>query len=87
MQSQIDDVIQPEGWLPWAGNFGLNTLFYAEIGNKGPGANLSGRVKWRGIKTIPVERAMEYSPGMFIRGDWWIKASGVPYVSGLWTGV
>ncbi|KAL5537811.1 hypothetical protein UlMin_043592 [Ulmus minor] len=87
MQSQIDDVIQPEGWLPWAGNFGLNTLFYAEIDNKGPGANLSGRVKWRGIKTIPAERATEYFPGRFIRGDWWIKASGVPYTSGMWTGV
>lgn len=83
MQSQIDDVIAPEGWLPWAGNFGLNTCFYTEISNRGPGANKAGRVKWRGIKTVAPERAAQYTASIFIRGDSWVKATGIPYASGL----
>ncbi|EXC03939.1 Putative pectinesterase/pectinesterase inhibitor 28 [Morus notabilis] len=83
MNSRIDDVIAPEGWLPWAGDFALNTCFYTEILNRGPGSKLDGRVKWRGIKKVPAQRAVEYTPGRFIRGDWWIKAAGVPYVSGM----
>ncbi|PON61939.1 Pectinesterase inhibitor domain containing protein [Parasponia andersonii] len=83
MQSKIDDVIAHEGWLPWGGNFGLNTCFYTEISNRGPGSNTSGRVKWRGIKKVAPERATQYTAARFIRGDAWIKATGVPYTSGL----
>lgn len=83
MSSHIDDVIAPEGWLPWAGDFALNTCFYTEISNRGPGADKSRRVKWRGIKRVPPQRAVEYTPARFIRGDGWIKASGVPYSSGM----
>ena len=85
LQSRIDDVIAPEGWLPWAGNFALNTCFYTEIGNRGSGANQSRRVKWRGVKKVDPNRAAEYSPGRFLRGDWWIKPTGVPYAPGLLT--
>lgn len=83
MQSQIDDLIQPEGWLPWQGDFALNTLFYAEINNRGPGSNTDKRVKWRGIKHITPEHAVDFTAGRFIRGDPWIKPTGVPYISGM----
>lgn len=79
MSSQIDGVIAPEGWLPWAGDFALNTCFYSEISNRGPGANQSGRVKWRGIKKVPPQRSSEFSLSRFL-GEGWIKASGLPYV-------
>lgn len=83
MQSQIDDLIQPEGWLPWMGDFALNTLFYTEYNNRGPGAAKDKRVKWRGIKQITPEHAFDFTAGRFIRGDPWIKPTGVPYTSGM----
>ncbi|KAK1318641.1 putative pectinesterase/pectinesterase inhibitor 28 [Acorus calamus] len=42
MQSQIDDLVRPEGWQPWFGDFALNTCFYAEFDNRGPGAGVTG---------------------------------------------
>ncbi|KAF4393634.1 probable pectinesterase/pectinesterase inhibitor 21 [Cannabis sativa] len=83
MNSQIDDIIAPEGWLPWAGTFAINTCFYTEISNRGPGSNKVRRVKWKGIKNVPTTRATQYTASRFIRGDAWIKATGVPYTSGL----
>lgn len=83
MQCQIDDLIQPEGWLPWMGDFALHTLFYAEINNRGPGAATDKRVKWKGIKKITPQHALDFTVGRFIRGDPWIKPTGVPYSSGM----
>ncbi|KAK9992221.1 hypothetical protein SO802_027206 [Lithocarpus litseifolius] len=83
MQSTIGSFIQPEGWLPWMGNFGLNTCFYAEIGNKGPGSDQAKRVTWRGVKKITLDHAAKFTPGQFIGGDKWIKPTGVPYTSAL----
>ncbi|KAM7278942.1 hypothetical protein ACFE04_006076 [Oxalis oulophora] len=83
INSQIDRVIQPEGWAPWKGTEGLNTCFYAEVGNKGPGAALAGRAKWKGIKKLTPAMAAKYTAGAFIGGDMWIKPTGVPYKSGL----
>lgn len=85
MQSQIDNVIAPEGWLPWAGDFAINTCFYTEISNRGPGSNSTGRVKWRGIKKVAPQMATQYTAARFIRGDTWVKATGIPYASGLLT--
>lgn len=83
MQSQIDDLIDPTGWLPWMGSFALDTLFYSEHDNRGPGAALTKRVKWKGIKEITPQQAEAYTPGKFINGDSWIPATGVPYNSGM----
>ncbi|RVW28635.1 putative pectinesterase/pectinesterase inhibitor 13 [Vitis vinifera] len=74
MESTIEDLIQPQGWLPWEGNFALSTLYYAEYNNKGPGAALSARVKWPGYKVIEKEEAVKYTVGPFIQGDDWLKA-------------
>ncbi|XP_077225970.1 putative pectinesterase/pectinesterase inhibitor 21 [Tasmannia lanceolata] len=85
IQSQLDDLIKPEGWLPWMQDFGLSTCFYAEFDNRGPGATLTQRVKWRGVKTstMTVERAAKFTASVFIQGDQWIKDTGVPYTPGL----
>ncbi|KAK9142113.1 hypothetical protein Syun_011513 [Stephania yunnanensis] len=37
MQSYMSNVIRSEGWLEWQGNFALDTLFYGEYMNYGPG--------------------------------------------------
>ncbi|KAK9735483.1 hypothetical protein RND81_04G208400 [Saponaria officinalis] len=79
MESYIDDLIAPEGWLPWEGTFGLETCYYGEYNNEGPGSDMSNRVKWRGIKTIVPSRAEKSMPPHFYENDDWIRASGIPY--------
>uniref|UniRef100_A0A803KNY0 pectinesterase n=1 Tax=Chenopodium quinoa TaxID=63459 RepID=A0A803KNY0_CHEQI len=79
MESQIDDLIQPQGWLPWEGNFALDTLYYGEYNNVGAGAGLADRVKWRGVKTIVYDRAKKFMPPTLFYNDDWIIASGIPY--------
>ncbi|GMY27780.1 probable pectinesterase/pectinesterase inhibitor 21 [Fagus crenata] len=83
MQSYIGEFIQPQGWLPWMGTFAINTCFYAEVDNKGPGAGMTDRVTWRGVKKINLDHAQKFTPGKFIGGDQWITPTGVPYTSGL----
>lgn len=82
-QSQIDDLIHPDGWLPWNAGFALSTCFYSEFDNRGAGSPRTNRVKWRCIKKITEEHAQEFTVQRFIRGDQWIKASGVPFTPGL----
>ncbi|KAK6790264.1 hypothetical protein RDI58_014064 [Solanum bulbocastanum] len=84
MQSFIDGFIDQQGWSVWAGDFALNTLFYAEYENRGIGANSNNRVNWRGYKkNIGQEVAAGFAPGVFILADEWVRLSGVPYESGL----
>ncbi|KAK6147538.1 hypothetical protein DH2020_018450 [Rehmannia glutinosa] len=67
METQIGDLIEPEGWLEWNGDFALSTLYYAEFSNKGAGANTSGRVKWPGYKVIKRDEAMKFTVGPFLQ--------------------
>ncbi|KAK6147534.1 hypothetical protein DH2020_018446 [Rehmannia glutinosa] len=78
METQIGDLIEPEGWLEWSGDFALSTLYYAEFSNKGAGANTSGRVKWPGYKVIKRDEAMKFTVGPFLQGESWLKNSTVP---------
>ncbi|KAK7338201.1 hypothetical protein VNO77_18803 [Canavalia gladiata] len=84
MQSTISDVIDPAGWHEWNGNFALNTLFYAEYRNSGPGADTSRRVKWRGFKVITsATEANTFTPANFIAGATWLPSTGFPFSLGL----
>lgn len=83
MQSEIDDLIHPEGWMPWMGSFGLDTCSYSEFENRGPGADTTKRVTWKGIKKVTPEEAADFTPAKFIDGDLWIPATGVPYTPGM----
>ncbi|KAG9451884.1 hypothetical protein H6P81_004788 [Aristolochia fimbriata] len=86
MQSDLGDFIHPAGWLPWEGEFGLNTCFYAEYENRGAAAAATTeRVKWRGIKTLTADRALKFTVKSFIRGTQWIPRFGVPFVPELYT--
>ncbi|EOA20378.1 hypothetical protein CARUB_v10000691mg [Capsella rubella] len=80
MKSFIDDLIDPAGWLKWKGDFALETLFYGEYMNEGPGSNLTNRVQWPGFKRIETEEeAAEFSVGPFIEGNKWLNSTGIPY--------
>lgn len=83
MESEIGDFIHPDGWTPWMGNFALNTLYYAEFNNNGPGASTNARVKWPGYKVINRDEASKFTVGTFLRGSW-VQGSGVPAVQGFY---
>ncbi|KAM7485050.1 hypothetical protein LguiA_001059 [Lonicera macranthoides] len=83
MNSFIDSNIDPEGWAVWNGNFALDTLYYSEFMNRGPGSDQSKRVAWRGIQKISPQQAETFTGGKFFLGDDWVKASGIPYEPGM----
>ncbi|XP_072997327.1 probable pectinesterase/pectinesterase inhibitor 21 [Typha latifolia] len=83
LQNQLDDLINPQGWLPWLGDYGLKTCFYAELDNHGPGADMSKRAKWRGVKSISYDHAQQFTVEHFIQGQLWLPHTGVPFIPGL----
>ena len=46
MDCYLGDFIAVQGWHSWNNDEKKNTVYYAEYGNKGPGAKLSDRIKW-----------------------------------------
>ncbi|GMI95827.1 Pectin Methylesterase 58 [Hibiscus trionum] len=87
MQSQIDDIVQPEGYIPMNGDHGLATSYYVEYGNRGPGSNTEGRVKWPGIKQIDETEIKKFTPGVFIESETWIPSTGIPCVHDMIPGI
>ncbi|CAH2060676.1 unnamed protein product [Thlaspi arvense] len=84
MESTIEDVIDPVGWLRWQeSDFAINTLYYAEYRNKGSSGDSTSRVKWPGLKVINKDEALNYTVGPFLQGDW-IKATSSPVKFGLY---
>ncbi|KAM3351955.1 hypothetical protein ACQJBY_023686 [Aegilops geniculata] len=84
MQSYLGAHVHPRGWLEWNGDFALNTLFYGEYANEGPGAGTAGRVKWPGYRVITDRSvAVQFTVGQFIQGGYWLKGTGVAYDDGL----
>ena len=79
MESELPAIIDKEGYMPWQGDFALKTLYYAEYGNKGPGADTAGRVKWPGYqKTISKEDATKFTLENFLHAQPWIDPTGTP---------
>ncbi|KAH7513585.1 hypothetical protein ACOSP7_007823 [Xanthoceras sorbifolium] len=83
MESTLSDFIQPEGFMPWEGTFALDTLYYAEYANRGPGAATDKRVKWKGYHVINRNEALQFTAGPFLQGNLWLKNTGAPYILGL----
>ncbi|XVE89614.1 hypothetical protein DITRI_Ditri20bG0010000 [Diplodiscus trichospermus] len=84
MNTYMGALVQPRGWLEWYGNFALSTLWYGEYRNYGPGASLSGRVKWPGYHIIrDPATANFFTVGRFIDGRSWLPATGVRFTAGL----
>uniref|UniRef100_A0A0C9RIW0 Pectinesterase n=1 Tax=Wollemia nobilis TaxID=56998 RepID=A0A0C9RIW0_9CONI len=84
MQSYLDDVINPAGWLEWSGDFALSTLYYGEYMNTGPGAGTESRVTWPGYHVINSSaEASQFTVGEFIQGNDWLLTAGVEYTDGL----
>ncbi|KAF9614039.1 hypothetical protein IFM89_014839 [Coptis chinensis] len=88
MQSYLSDAIRPEGWTYWNDTtlYYLESLYYAEFENYGPGYNVTSRVKWLGYHRLNDSRqATNFTVSEFIDGDLWLPSTGIGFTAGLST--
>ncbi|XP_010271168.1 PREDICTED: probable pectinesterase/pectinesterase inhibitor 12 [Nelumbo nucifera] len=83
MESYIDSLIDPSGWVEWSGDQGLDTLYYGEYENSGPGSDTDGRVTWPGYHIMDYEDARAFTVSEFIAGDQWLDSTSFPYDDGV----
>ncbi|KAJ4824338.1 hypothetical protein Tsubulata_004301 [Turnera subulata] len=84
MQTYLDSLINPAGWMPWSGNFALSTLYYGEYMNTGPGSSTANRVNWKGYHVITsATEASKFTVANFIAGGSWLPGTNVPFTAGL----
>lgn len=83
LESYIDDFIDPAGWKEWDGNIGLDTLYYGEYENTGPGSVTDNRVTWAGYHVMDYDDALNFSVSQFIAGDAWLESTSFPYDEGV----
>ncbi|XAR52659.1 Pectinesterase [Bertholletia excelsa] len=84
MHTFMNELVQPRGWLEWFGNYYLDTLWYGEYMNYGPGAALGQRVKWPGFHIVrDASVAKLFTVGRFIDGVSWLPATGIKFTAGL----
>ncbi|CAL0311010.1 unnamed protein product [Lupinus luteus] len=83
LQSYIGDLINPTGWLEWNGTVGLDTLFYGEFNNYGPGAKTNNRVQWPGFSLLNDTQACNFTVLNFTLGNTWLPDTDIPYSGGL----
>ncbi|KAF7825365.1 pectinesterase 2 [Senna tora] len=76
MTTYLDSLINPAGWMPWSGSFALDTLYYAEYANTGPGSSTSNRVTWKGYHILTsASQASPFTVGNFIAGNSWLPST------------
>ncbi|KAJ8558115.1 hypothetical protein K7X08_004881 [Anisodus acutangulus] len=84
MLSYLGDHLHPHGWLEWNATFALETLYYGEYMNYGPGAAVGQRVTWPGYRVITsTEEASKFTVAQFIFGSSWLPSTGVAFLAGL----
>ncbi|CAH9138865.1 unnamed protein product [Cuscuta epithymum] len=86
MESFIDDHVDPAGWSPWSGDSYLDTLWYGEFANLGPGSGTAKRVDWPGyhvVKKASVAARFTVANLLETEDDPWVAESGVDYIEGL----
>lgn len=79
MHTEIDNFINPAGWSTWIGKVGLDTCYYGEYENSGPGSETKNRVTWPGIHTVTPEIAKTWTGSVMYASDAWITESAVQY--------
>lgn len=86
MMSYIGGHVHPRGWLEWNATFALDTLYYGEYMNYGPGAAVGQRVNWPGYRVIKsASEASKFTVAKFIYGSSWLPSTGVAFLAGLST--
>ncbi|CAE6075585.1 unnamed protein product [Arabidopsis arenosa] len=84
MMSYIGGHVHTRGWLEWNTTFALDTLYYGEYLNSGPGSGLGQRVTWPGYRVInSTAEANRFTVAEFIYGSSWLPSTGVSFLAGL----
>ncbi|GER49957.1 plant invertase/pectin methylesterase inhibitor [Striga asiatica] len=83
LESYIHDFINPQGWSNWVEDQGLDTLYYGEYENYGPGSGTDGRVAWAGYHVMDYDDAYNFTVSEFIAGEEWLDSTSFPYDGGL----
>lgn len=70
IHTELPADLDPAGWNNWNNPANEKTAYYAEFGNKDPGANVLHRVPWS--HQLTAEQANQFLPQNFLRGkDHW----------------
>ncbi|KAI9096384.1 hypothetical protein K1719_026103 [Acacia pycnantha] len=85
MESFMDNIVHEAGWHVWDNDKenDLNTLYFAEYKNSGPGSSTSHRVTWKGFHVIDASIAAQFTVSKFLFGDYWLPLTGIPYTGHL----
>ncbi|XVF35220.1 hypothetical protein REPUB_Repub18cG0126700 [Reevesia pubescens] len=83
LESYIDDFIDPSGWTKWSNDQGLDTLYYGEYNNYGPGSGTDNRVTWPGYHVMDYDDAYNFTVSEFITGEAWLDSTSFPYDDGI----
>ncbi|OWM74395.1 probable pectinesterase/pectinesterase inhibitor 12 [Punica granatum] len=83
MESYIDGFIDPSGWTRWSGDEGLDTLYYGEYENYGPGSSADNRVTWPGYHVLDYYEAYNFTVSEFITSEEWLESTSFPYDDGI----
>uniref|UniRef100_A0A1D1XN60 Pectinesterase n=1 Tax=Anthurium amnicola TaxID=1678845 RepID=A0A1D1XN60_9ARAE len=83
MGSYLGELVHPAGWAEWDGDRGLDTLYYGEYGNRGPGAATDKRVAWPGYHVMAYDDAVRFTVSQLIDGDQWLDSTSFPYDDGV----
>ncbi|KAE9593755.1 hypothetical protein Lal_00036380 [Lupinus albus] len=81
IENVIGDLIQPEGYIPWAPEPNTQFSYFAEFGNTGPGASTHARAKFSKGQ-ISKQEAEKYIAERWIQASTWLPATGIPFDSG-----
>ncbi|XP_058077614.1 probable pectinesterase 29 [Magnolia sinica] len=68
--SDISDVVVPEGWDAWTYAGHENNITYSELGNTGSGSDMSKRVRWE--KKLSAKEWAELLSPSFIDAEEWL---------------
>jgi len=80
LDSFIDDFIDPKGWTEWNNDKkGLDTLYYGEYENYGPGSSTDNRVKWSGYHVMDDDDAYNFTLSNFIHDVYWLVSTFFPF--------
>ena len=81
MNTEIGDLIRPEGWRVWDGENFHKSCRYVEYNNRGPGANTNRRVNWAKIASTAGE-VNQFTVANWLSPVNWIQQANVPVTLG-----
>ncbi|XP_019183215.1 PREDICTED: pectinesterase 2.2-like [Ipomoea nil] len=86
MESFIGAHINPAGWYEWSGTLFLDTLWFGEYSNRGPGSSTKNRVKWSTFHAVSDRSvAAKFTVAKLLHDEeeQWVIHSGVDCMEGL----